>query len=79
MEENDNGQDKQKGDDVTDEPMAQGIETMQKKFRHPVPLIAQPAGFAPNHLGCLCGNLRQEGGSFISCVMVNGNSVVRGT
>src|SRR6185295_4911492 len=36
------------------------------------------AGPVPNPLGCLCGNLRQEGGSFISRVMVNGNRVVRG-
>src|ERR1700733_754890 len=35
------------------------------------------AGPAPNPLGCLCGNLRQEGGSFISRIMVNGNRVVR--
>src|SRR4051812_48968621 len=35
-------------------------------------------GPVPNPLGCLCGNLRQEGGSFISRIMVNGNRVVRG-
>src|ERR1700753_1166943 len=38
MEENDDGQDEQEGDGITDEPMAQRIETMQKKLRHLVPL-----------------------------------------
>src|SRR6185437_12875453 len=38
MEENDDGQDEQKGNCVTDEPMAQRIETMKKKLRHLVPL-----------------------------------------
>src|SRR6266853_7039573 len=38
VEENDNRQHEQEGDDVTDEPMAQRIETMQKKLRHPIPL-----------------------------------------
>jgi hypothetical protein len=38
MEENDDGEHEQKGDDVTDEAMAQRIETMQKKLRHPIPL-----------------------------------------
>src|ERR1051325_340055 len=33
-------------------------------------------GPVPNPLGCLCGNLRQEGGSFISRVMVNSNRIV---
>jgi hypothetical protein len=40
MEENDDGQDKQEGNDVADEPMAQRIETMQKKLRHSIPLDA---------------------------------------
>src|ERR1051325_548480 len=31
-----------------------------------------------NPLGCLCGNLRQEGGSFISGIMVNSNRIVGG-
>src|SRR6195952_1185237 len=39
---------------------------------------ARAKGSVPNPLGCLCGNLRQEGGSFISRIMVNGNRVVRG-
>src|SRR3954462_10144191 len=34
------------------------------------------AGSVPNPLGCLCGNLRQEGGSSISRVMVNSNCIV---
>src|SRR5476651_2077648 len=38
MEEDDDGEHKQEGDDVTDEPMAQRIETMQKKLGHPIPL-----------------------------------------
>src|SRR5476651_1058527 len=38
MEEDDDGEHKQEGDDVTDEAMAQRIETMQKKLRHPIPL-----------------------------------------
>jgi hypothetical protein len=38
VEENDNGQHEQEGNDVTDEPMAQRIETMQKKLRHSIPL-----------------------------------------
>src|SRR6267142_4884873 len=38
VEENDNRQHEQEGDDVTNEPMAQRIETMQKKFGHPIPL-----------------------------------------
>src|SRR5674476_1473206 len=38
MEENDNGKHEQEGDDVTDEAMAQRIETMQKKLGHPIPL-----------------------------------------
>src|SRR3954463_13190179 len=33
-------------------------------------------GPVPNPLGCLCGNLRQEGGGFISRVMVNSNRIV---
>src|ERR1051325_10115281 len=33
-------------------------------------------GPVPNPLGCLCGNLRQEGGSFISRIMVNSNRIV---
>src|ERR1051325_9384783 len=35
-------------------------------------------GPVPNPLGCLCGNLRQEGGSFISRIMVNSNCIVGG-
>src|SRR3954462_11482809 len=35
-------------------------------------------GPVPNPLGCLCGNLRQEGGSFISRIMVNSNRIVGG-
>ena len=38
VEENDDRQNEQKGDNVTDEPMAQRIETMQKKLGHPIPL-----------------------------------------
>src|SRR3954469_9226372 len=33
-------------------------------------------GPVPNPLGCLCGNLRQEGGGSISRIMVNGNRVI---
>src|SRR2546423_15568916 len=40
VEENHDSQHKQEGDDVTDEPMAQRIETMQKKLSHPIPLDA---------------------------------------
>jgi hypothetical protein len=39
VKENDDRQDEQKGDDVADEAMAQGIETMQKKIGHPIPLM----------------------------------------
>src|SRR5664279_6658631 len=38
VEEDDEGEDEQKGDHVTDEPMAQRTETMQKKLGHPIPL-----------------------------------------
>src|SRR5258707_8833770 len=38
VEENDNRQHEQEGDDVPNEPMAQRIETMQKKLGHPIPL-----------------------------------------
>src|ERR1700724_1737620 len=38
MEENNDREHKQEGDDVTDEPMAQRIETMQKKLGHPISL-----------------------------------------
>src|SRR6202521_4288134 len=38
VEENDDRQHEQEGDDVTDEAMAQRIETMQKKLGHPIPL-----------------------------------------
>src|SRR3977135_2711224 len=38
VEENDDCQHEQEGDDVADEPMAQHIETMQKKLGHPIPL-----------------------------------------
>src|SRR5712692_6048574 len=38
MEENNDGEHEQEGDDVTDEPMAQRIETMQKKLGHSIPL-----------------------------------------
>src|ERR1700687_5684225 len=38
VEENDDRQHEQEGDDVADEPMAQRIETMQKKLGHPIPL-----------------------------------------
>src|ERR1700676_5796800 len=38
VEENDDRQHEQEGDDVADEPMAQHIETMQKKLGHPIPL-----------------------------------------
>jgi hypothetical protein len=34
MEEDDDRQHEQKGNDVTDEPMAQRIETMQKNVGH---------------------------------------------
>src|SRR3954467_14894361 len=40
MEENDDRQDEQEGNDVTDEPMTQRIETMKKKLRHSIPLDA---------------------------------------
>src|SRR3954452_12510110 len=39
---------------------------------------SRAAGSVPNPLGCLCGNLRQEGGSFISGIMVNSNRIVGG-
>ena len=52
VEENDDGQDEQERNDVTDEPMAQRIETMQKKSDIQFP--STPAeGLAPNLLGCL--------------------------
>src|SRR5712672_4371660 len=38
VEENDDRKHEQEGDDVADEPMAQCIETMQKKLGHPIPL-----------------------------------------
>ncbi len=38
MEENDDGQNEQKGDGVADEPMAQRVETVDKKLGHPIPL-----------------------------------------
>src|ERR1700694_3572005 len=38
VKENDDRQHEQEGDDVADEPMAQHIETMQKKLGHPIPL-----------------------------------------
>src|SRR6202171_483856 len=38
VEENDDRKHEQEGDDVADEPMAQRIETMQKKLGHPIPL-----------------------------------------
>ncbi len=38
MKENDDGQDEQEGNDVAEEPMAQRIETMKKKFGHPISL-----------------------------------------
>src|SRR6202042_966350 len=38
MEENHDREHEQEGDDVTDEPVAQRIETMQKKLGHPIPL-----------------------------------------
>src|SRR5882757_1377745 len=38
MKEHDNRQDEQEGDDVADEPMAQHIETMDKKLEHSIPL-----------------------------------------
>jgi hypothetical protein len=34
VEEHNDRKHKQEGDDVTDEPMAQRIETMKKKLRH---------------------------------------------
>jgi hypothetical protein len=34
VEEHDDGKHEQEGDDVTNEPMAQRIETMKKKLRH---------------------------------------------
>src|SRR3954449_663011 len=40
VEENDDRQDEQEGNDVTDESMAQRIETMQKKLSHSIPLDA---------------------------------------
>src|SRR3984885_12355758 len=38
MEEDHDREHEQEGDDVTDEPVAQRIETMQKKLGHPIPL-----------------------------------------
>jgi hypothetical protein len=38
MEEDDDRQDEQKGDQIADEPVAQRVETMKKKFGHPIPL-----------------------------------------
>src|SRR5260370_41788910 len=38
VEKNDDRKHEQEGDDVADEPMAQRIETMQKKLGHPIPL-----------------------------------------
>src|SRR4030081_1318002 len=38
MEEDDDREYKQKGNDVTNKPMAQRIETMQKKLGHWIPL-----------------------------------------
>src|SRR6202051_1939675 len=38
VEENDDRQNEKEGDNVADEPMAQHIETMQKKLGHPIPL-----------------------------------------
>src|ERR1700729_3066253 len=38
VEEDDDGQDEQEGDRITDEPMAQRIETMMKNIGHPIPL-----------------------------------------
>src|SRR5881394_3679108 len=40
VEEHDDRQDEQEGNDVTDESMAQRIETMQKKLGHSIPLDA---------------------------------------
>src|SRR6266853_3519119 len=42
VEENDDGQNEQKRNDVTDESMTQRIETMQKKLGHSIPLDANP-------------------------------------
>jgi uncharacterized metal-binding protein len=39
VEKDDDGQDKQKGNDIADEKMAQIIETVQKKLDHPIPLV----------------------------------------
>lgn len=52
VKEDDNRQDKQEGDDVTHEPMAQRIETMQKNSGIRFP-STRAKGSAPNPLGCL--------------------------
>ena len=48
MEEYDDGQDEQEGDDVADEPMAQGIETIQTKTRTSDFPQAGPQALSPN-------------------------------
>ena len=53
MEEDDDGQDEQKGDHVADEPVAQRIETMKKKFGHPIPLVQGGRALWFNDLRCL--------------------------
>jgi hypothetical protein len=52
VEEDDNGQDEEERDHVTDEPMAQRIETMQEKLGHSIPLN-QGRKPCPDALGCL--------------------------
>src|SRR3984893_10940368 len=78
MEEDHKGKHEKEGDDLANKAMAQRIETMKKKLGHPISLTQGPEGPAPYPLRCVCGNLRQEGGSFISRPMVNGDGVVSG-
>jgi hypothetical protein len=47
MKENDNRENEQERNDVTNQAMAQYIETMQKKIGHPVPLVAVPEALSP--------------------------------
>src|SRR5882757_9047101 len=77
MEENHKRKHEQERNDVADKAMAQRIETMKKKLGHPISLTRGPKAL-PYPLRCVCGNLRQEGGSVISRPMVNGDGVVSG-
>src|SRR5947199_10568770 len=57
-------------------PWLNVLKLCRKKSAIPFP-SSRANGSVPNPLGCLCGNLRQEGGGFISRIMVNGNRIVR--